>query len=82
MSMSAADGCFAAAGFYQPEPEALTRLRARDRARAQGVERDDRQARQGGLALSDEYAMKRAPRGFEDVADPAIAAALRNKSFI
>ena len=26
--------------------------------------------------------MKRAPRGFEDVADPLVAAALRNKSFI
>ena len=27
-------GCFVAAGFYQPEPEALARLRAADRARA------------------------------------------------
>ena len=35
-----------------------------------------------GLALSDEYALKRNPRGFEDVADPEIVAGLRLKSFI
>jgi uncharacterized protein (DUF2461 family) len=62
----AADGCFAAAGFYQPEPDDLSRLRLAE----------------AGLALSQDYAMKRAPRGFEDVADPLLAAALRNRSFI
>ena len=36
----------------------------------------------GGLALNDEYAMKRAPRGFEAIDDPEIAAAVRNASFI
>ena len=41
----AADGCFCAAGFYQPEPEELARLRGAI-ARAQSVGRDDRQARQ------------------------------------
>ncbi|MBV8474755.1 MAG: DUF2461 family protein, partial [Hyphomicrobiales bacterium] len=35
-----------------------------------------------GLKLREDTAMKRAPRGFEDVADPMIAAALRNKSFV
>jgi uncharacterized protein (DUF2461 family) len=36
----------------------------------------------GGLALEDEYALKRAPRGFETIDDPEIAAAVRNTSFI
>ena len=36
----------------------------------------------GGLALEDEYALKRAPRGFEAIDDPEIAAAVRNASFI
>ena len=36
----------------------------------------------GGLALEDEYAMKRAPRGFEAIEEPEIAAAVRNASFI
>ena len=78
----AADGCFAAAGFWQPEPDELARLRA-------GIVRAPKAWRammaklaKGGLALEDEYAMKRAPRGFEDIADPEISAAVRYKSFI
>ena len=78
----AADGCFCAAGFYQPEPDELARLRgAIARAPKAWVAMTAKLAKRG-LELSDEYAMKRAPRGFEDVADPVIAAALRNKSFI
>jgi len=78
----AADGCFSAAGFYQPEPEELARLRGAV-ARAPGAWKQmTAKLAEADLALSDEYAMKRAPRGFEDVADPLVAAALRNKSFI
>ena len=82
-STSPPTAAFAAAGFYQPEPEALARLRARDRARAEGVEGDGRQAR------------RRRPRALRRICDearaarlrgrstiPAIAAAVRNKSFI
>ena len=35
-----------------------------------------------GLALREEDALKRAPRGYEAVEDPAILAAVRNKHFI
>jgi len=78
----AADGCFAAAGFHRPEPEALARLRAAIvRAPKAWTAMTDRLAK-AELALSNENAMKRPPRGFEHVADPALAAALRNKSFI
>ncbi len=37
----AADGCFAAAGFYQPEPDELDAAAPRDRARAEGVDESD-----------------------------------------
>ena len=78
----AGDGCFAAAGFYQPEPEELARLRAAIVRAPKAWRAMAAEARQGRLTLADEYAMKRAPRGFEDIADPDIAAAVRNKSFI
>ena len=78
----AADGCFAAAGFYRPEPEALTRLRVAIARAPKAWRAMTAKLAKAGLALADEYAMKRAPRGFEDVADPVIAAALRNRSFI
>jgi uncharacterized protein (TIGR02453 family) len=78
----AADGCFCAAGFYQPDPDALTRLRRAIARAPKAWTKATAQLAEAGLALSDEYAMKRAPRGFEGVADPILAAALRNKSFI
>ncbi len=78
----AADGCFAVAGFYQPEPDALARLRGAIARAPKAWTKATARLAAAGLALSQEYAMKRAPRGFEDVADPLVAAALRNKSFI
>ncbi len=78
----AADGCFAAAGFHQPEPEELARLRSAIARAPKARGAMTAKLARGGLTLSDEYAMKRAPRGFEEVADPVVAAALRNKSFI
>jgi uncharacterized protein (TIGR02453 family) len=78
----AADGCFAAAGFYHPEPDELARLRAAIVRAPAAWSKMTAKLAKAGLTLSDRYAMKRAPRGFEDVADPAIAAALRHKSFI
>lgn len=78
----AADGCFAAAGFYQPEPDQLARLRAAIVRAPKAWGAMTGKLGKAGLALSDEYALKRTPRGFEDVADPALVAALRNKSFI
>jgi uncharacterized protein (TIGR02453 family) len=78
----ATDGCFAAAGFHQSEPEALARLRAAIVRAPKGWRAMTAKLAKGDLALEDEDAMKRAPRGFEDIADPEIAAAVRNKSFI
>jgi uncharacterized protein (TIGR02453 family) len=78
----AADGCFTAAGFYQPEPDELARLRGSIARTPAAWTKMTGKLAKAGLTLSEGYAMKRAPRGFEDVADPVIAAALRNKSFI
>jgi uncharacterized protein (TIGR02453 family) len=78
----AADGCFCAAGFYQPEPDVLARLRAAIARAPKAWSAMIAKLAKGGLTLSDEYAMKRPPRGFEEIANPLIAAALRNKSFI
>jgi uncharacterized protein (TIGR02453 family) len=78
----AADGCFAAAGFYQPEPEALARLRAAIARAPKAWKTMVAKLADGGLALTDEYALKRAPRGFEAIEDAEIAAAVRNASFI
>ena len=78
----AADECFAAAGFYHPEPEQLRRLR---RAIA-GAPKDWKKLAAGlgkkQLPLRDEEALQRLPRGFEAVEDPEIASAVKRKSFV
>jgi len=78
----ALDGCFSAAGFYQYEPEQLARTRAAIVGSPKAWKQMIAKLAKAGLKLSDEYAMKRAPRGFEDVEDPEIAAALKLKSII
>src|ERR1700753_1163348 len=74
----APEGCFVAAGFYDPQPEELARPRAAIVRTPAAWTAVTGALGKAGLKLSEEYAMKRAPRGFENVTDPAIAAALRN----
>jgi uncharacterized protein (TIGR02453 family) len=74
--------CFAAAGFYAPEPADLARLRrAIVRAPKPYAKMVDALAK-GGLELSSEYDVSRVPREFADIDDSAIVAALKKKSFI
>ncbi len=76
------EGCFTAAGFYDPEPATLARLRA-GMARAPKVWKQTiAKLAKAGLTPDSEYAMKRNPKGFEDIEDEAIAAALRLKSIV
>lgn len=76
------EGCFAAAGFYDLEPKALANVRAAMVRDPKSWKRVIAKLDKAGLAPSTEYAMKRAPKGFEDVEDPEIAAALKLKSII
>ncbi len=78
----ATDGCFTAAGFYNLEPDRLARFRAAMVRTPKAWKATLTKLAKVGLAPSDEFAMKRAPRGFEDVEDTEIAAALRLKSII
>ena len=74
--------CFFAAGFHLPDQEQLGRLRAAAARTPKAFKQMTGKLRKGGLALSEEYALKRAPRGFDDIVDPEIAAAVRLKSMV
>ena len=74
--------CFFAAGFYLPDPDELGRLRAAAARAPKAFKAMTAKLRKAGLALSDEDSLKRAPRGFEAIDDPEIAAAIRLKSLI
>jgi len=78
----AAEGCFAAAAFYRPEADVLGAIRERIR-----VHPDRFLAMQAGLrakavALDASDSLTRMPRGFEDLKDSPVAAALRLRSFL
>jgi uncharacterized protein (TIGR02453 family) len=74
--------CFFAAGFHLPEPAELGRLRGAAARAPKAFKAMTAKLAKAGLALSDEDSLKRAPRGFEAVDDPEIAAAIRLKSLI
>jgi uncharacterized protein (TIGR02453 family) len=74
--------CFAAAGFYAPEPADLARLR-RAIVRAPKVyAKTVATLEKKGLDLSSEYDVSRVPREFAELDEPAVVAALKKKSFI
>ena len=74
--------CFFAAGFHLPEPDQLGRLRGSAARAPKAFKAMTAKLRKVGLALSEEDSLKRAPRGFEAIDDPEIAAAIRLKSLI
>jgi uncharacterized protein (TIGR02453 family) len=75
-------GCFAACGFYHPEPASLQAIREAIAGEPDGFRHVIGALGKHSLALApDEDALKRAPRGYEAVTDPEAAAALRHRSF-
>lgn len=78
----APEGCFAAAGFYHPEREALGALREAiytEPLRFLAIAGDLGKA---GLALDNGDSLVRLPKGFEDAANTEIAPVLKLKSFV
>jgi uncharacterized protein (TIGR02453 family) len=76
------EGCFFAAGFHNPDPPQLAKLRAAAARAPKLFKQMTAKLKAESLGLSDEDALKRPPRGFEAVEDPEIVAAIRLKNFI
>jgi uncharacterized protein (TIGR02453 family) len=77
-----ADAAFMAAGFYGPEPDELTAMRHLIVASPERWLSLVSGLGKFGLSLSQEGAMKRPPKGFEDYADEPFADALKLKEFV
>jgi uncharacterized protein (TIGR02453 family) len=74
--------CFFAAGFHMPDSDKLARLRAAAARSPKAFKAMTAKLRKAGLALSAEDSLKRAPRGYEGIDEPEIAAAIRLKSMV
>ena len=65
-----------------PDPGQLGRLRSAAARAPKAFKQMTARLARGGLALSEDQALKRAPRGFEDVDDPEIDRATRLKHMV
>ena len=75
-------GCFVAAGFWQPEKEALGAIREAVYTEPERFAAVMSGLAKAGLGFDDSESLVRMPRGFEDAADTAWAPVLRLKSFV
>ena len=76
-------GCFAAIGFYQPEPDMLAEIRSVIVSHGKDLLKRLAKVEAAGYTLEpDEAALKRPPRGYDDITDPALQDLLRRKSLI
>ncbi len=78
----APEGCFAAAGFYDPTPDSIATFRARMTGAPKSWKQTVSKLAKADLALSADYALKRNPRGFEAIEDEEIAAGVKLKSIV
>jgi len=76
------EGCFTAAGFYDPEPQQLANLRAAMARDPKAWKRMLAKLAKAGLAPSNDYSLTRLPRGFEATDDEELAAGLKMKSIV
>ncbi len=75
--------CFTAAGFYRPDPEPLKHIKDAIVASPKAYKSALTKLATHDLRLSiDEDALKRPPRGYENVDDPVIGDAIRRRTFI
>ncbi len=78
----AADECFAAAGFYQPAPDELAAMRRAIVRAPAAYQKMAKALDKAKVRFRETESLKRLPRGFETVAEPAIAAAVLRKSHV
>jgi len=76
------ESCFTAVAWWQPDRGLLERMRRAIVERPAEFRRMVEALDRGGLALSQEDRLQRAPRGFEAVNEADLAGAVRNRHFI
>ena len=76
-----ASGCFSAVAFHNPDPESLDAIREAIRVRPAAFLAVQETLATHGLSLATTSMMTKMPRGFEDLRDSEVAAALRLRSY-
>ena len=74
--------CFAAVAWWQPAPALLLAMRTAIAEKPKAFRSMVSRLEKNGLRIGAEGRLKRAPRGFEAVAEPDLAATVRNRHFV
>jgi len=74
--------CFAAVAWWQPAPALLQAMRTAIAEKPKAFRSMVSRLERNGLEIGPEGRLKRAPRGFEAVVEPDLAAAVRNRHFV
>jgi uncharacterized protein (TIGR02453 family) len=74
--------CFAAVAWWQPAPVLLQAMRTAIAEKPKAFRSMASRLERNGLEIGPEGRLKRAPRGFEAVVEPDLAAAVRNRHFV
>src|SRR5690606_29743894 len=74
--------CFAAVAWWQPAPPLLQAMRTAIVEKPKVFRAMVSALAKNGLEIGAEERLKRAPRGFEAVSEPDLAAAVRNRHFV
>ena len=74
--------CFAAVAWWQPAPALLQAMRTAIAEKPKTFRSMASRLERNGLEIGPEGRLKRAPRGFEAVVEPDLAAAVRNRHFV
>ncbi|MBN9222168.1 MAG: TIGR02453 family protein [Mesorhizobium sp.] len=75
------EGCFAGVAWWQPEAALLLSMRRAIETWPEAFRAMVKSLKKNGLELDAEGAMKRTPRGFEQVTDKDLVAAIRSRHF-
>jgi uncharacterized protein (TIGR02453 family) len=75
-------GCFAAAGWYMPDPPTLAAIRKSIAANPKAFRDMEAKLTAKKLSLSSDYTLKRTPKGYEAITDEALLIAIKRTALI
>ncbi len=75
-------GCFVAAGWYMPEPPTLAAIRASIAKKPKAFFDMEAALKSKKLKLSDEFTLKRTPKGYEGITDEKLLAAIKRTALL
>jgi len=75
-------GCFAAAGWYMPEPPTLAAIRTSIAKKPKAFFDMEAALKAKKLKLSDEFTLKRTPKGYEGITDEKLLTAIKRTALL